>query len=96
MGRMEEMQSKMKERLRTITVVGEAGGGVVKVTANAAREIQNISVDPSVLEDAEALEDLLLVATNRALEQAASIEATEGQSLLQNMIPGGLGGLFGG
>lgn len=95
MGQMEEMQAKIKEKLRTIYVTGEAGDGLVKVTANGTREITNITVDPSVLEDAEALEDLLMVATNRALELAAEQEAGESQSLLQNMLPGGLGGMFG-
>ncbi|MEL6659421.1 MAG: YbaB/EbfC family nucleoid-associated protein [Bacteroidota bacterium] len=95
MGQMEEMQAKMKEKLQAIEVIGEAGDGLVRVTANGAREIINIKIDPSLLDDAEALEDLLLVATNRALEEAALKEAAEGKSLLGNMLPGGLGGLFG-
>lgn len=93
-GQMEEMQSQMKEKLRTEMVIGEAGDGLVKVTANGAREITNVKVDPSLLDDAEALEDLLVVATNRALELAAEKEAAESQSMLQNMLPGGLGGMF--
>jgi DNA-binding YbaB/EbfC family protein len=95
MGQMQEMQAKMKEKLSTIEVVGEAGDGLVKVTANGVREILNISIDPSLLEDAEAIEDMLVIATNRALELAAEKEATEGQSLLGNMLPGGMGNLFG-
>ena len=95
MGQMEEMQAQMKEKLRAIEVVGEAGDGLVRVTANGAREIVNIKIDPSLMDDAEALEDLLLVATNRALEEAALKEAAEGKALLGNMLPGGLGGLFG-
>ena len=73
-----------------------ASTGLVKVTANGAREILNISIAPSLLtEDAEAIEDLLVVATNRALELAAEKEASEGQSLMNDMLPGGLSGLFG-
>lgn len=95
MGQMQEMQAQMKEKLRAIEVTGEAGDGMVKVTSNGAREIVNIKIDPSLAGDADALEDLLLVATNRALELAAEKEASEGQALLGNMLPGGLGGLFG-
>lgn len=95
MGQMEEMQAKMKEKLRTISVEAEAGDGLVKVSCNGAREITNITISPDVLDDAEALEDLLLVALNRALTEAAEKEATEGQSLLSGMLPGGLGNLFG-
>jgi DNA-binding YbaB/EbfC family protein len=95
MGQMQEMQAKMKEKLRAIAVVGEAGDGLVKVTANGAREILNISIDPTLLEDTEAIEDLLVIATNRALELAAEKEAAEGQSLLGSMLPGGMDNLFG-
>ncbi len=96
MGQMQEMQAKMKERLREIEIQAEAGDGLVKVTANAAREITNISIDPSIVdpEDTGATEDLVMVAVNRALEEAAAVEATEGQSLLKDMLPPGLGGLF--
>lgn len=95
MGKMEEMQAQMKEKLRAITVNAEAGDGLVKVSVNGAREVTNVSISPEVLDDAEALEDLLLVALNRALEAAATKEAAEGQSLLNGMLPGGLGNLFG-
>ncbi|MEM1215033.1 MAG: YbaB/EbfC family nucleoid-associated protein [Bacteroidota bacterium] len=95
MGQMEEMQAKMKEKLHAISVTAEAGDGLVKVTANGAREITNINISSEVMDDAEALEDLLLVALNRALEAAAEKEAAEGQSLISGMLPGGLGNMFG-
>ena len=96
-GNMEEMQKEMKAKLAEITVNGEAGDGAVVVTANANREIINISIDPEKLdmEDKEQLEDLLMVATNRALEQAAAREQEEAQGMLKNILPGGLSGLGG-
>lgn len=97
MGQMQEMQAKLKDQLREISVEAEAGDGLVKVTANAAREITNIKVSPDLLdpEDAEGLEDLLMVAINRVLEKAAEREAAESQGLLKNMLPPGMDGLFG-
>lgn len=100
MGQMQEMQAKLKEKLRTITLEVEAGDGAVKVTVNAAREITNIAIDPSIVdpEEVEVIEDLVVIAINRALEQAAQREAAESQEMVKDMLPpglGGLGGLFG-
>ena len=100
LGDMEERQEELRRQLAEMTVDAEAGDGAVRVTANAARQIVNISIDPGLLDgdDAEQLEDLLLVAINRALEAAAEKEASETQRLLKDMLPPGLGdlsGLFG-
>lgn len=98
MGQMDKMQAQMKETLRTVECTGEAGDGQVVVTANGVREIINIHIAPELVAegDAEAIEDLLMVAANRALEQAAAEEAKQGQMMMNSMLPGGLGSLFGG
>ena len=92
---MQERQKEMRGKLAEITVEAEAGDGAVKVLANANREIVNIAIDKSKLDmdDTEQLEDLLLVAINRALELAAEKEASESQNLLKDMFPPGLGNL---
>jgi len=94
-GDMEEKQKIMKAKLAEIFVEAEAGDGAIVVKANANRELVNISIQPSVLdpEDPEQLEDLLLVAVNRAIELAAVREAEEGQKFIQDMLPPGMGGL---
>lgn len=101
MGQMEDMQAKLRERLRGITLEAEAGDGLIQVTANAAREITNVKIDPSLLDEerSEELEDLLLAALNRALTAAGEREATESQAALRDMLPpgfGDMGGMFGG
>lgn len=95
-GDMEAQQKAMREKLAEVIVEAEAGDGAIKVSANANREITNISVDPDWLKGAEAeeLEDLLLVAINRALQSAQEKEAAETQQLLQNMLPPGMGDFF--
>lgn len=94
-GNLEDMQKEMREALTSIKVSAEAGGGIVKVEANAAREIINISIDPEFLQDAEAeeVEDLILVAINNALSAAAAQEAAHSEEMIKKMMPGGLGGL---
>lgn len=94
-GNMEEQQKMLKEKLSSIVIETEAGDGAVKVTANANREILNIAIDKTTidLEDLEQLEDLLLVAINRAIEKASLTEAEAAQNLLKDMLPPGLGNL---
>lgn len=95
LGNMEEKQKVMKEKLNTIILTEETGDGAIKVSANANREITNISINKEGidLEDMEQLEDLLMVAMNRVLEKAAEQEAIESQKMMKDMMPPGLGGL---
>ena len=82
-GGMEEMQKKMQaqmqEALTAITVEAEAGGGLVKIKANAARQILDVSIDASVIdaEDKEGLEDLVLEAVNRVIHAATFQQSSE-------------------
>lgn len=89
------MQEKMRAQLKEIKVEAEAGGGVIHIEANAAREILNIKIDPDFLKEAEAeeLEDLLVVAMNNVIQTATAREAEQTQKLLKDMMPPGLGGL---
>ena len=94
-GNLEEMQNQMREALKEIQVNAEAGGGAIKIEANAAREITNVSIDPDFLANAEAeeLEDLMLVAINNVLAAATAKEAEHTQNMIKNMMPPGMGGL---
>ncbi len=96
-GNLEEKQKELRQKLAGITVEAEAGEGAVKVTANANREIVRISINKEALnwEDAEEVEDLVTVAVNRVLEQAAEKEASETRRLVQDMLPPGMEGLSG-
>lgn len=97
MGGMQEQQEAMRKKLEGITIDAEAGDGAVKVTVTATRKIINVSIDPSIVDpaDVEQIEDLLIVAINDALEQAAQKEASAAQDMIKDMLPPGLGGLDG-
>lgn len=97
MGQMQEMQGRLKEKLRTIEVEATAGEGAVRVKMNAARELLNIHLNEELLDmtDTAHIEDLLVVAVNRALAEAEAKGAAEGQQMIQGMLPPGLGNLFG-
>lgn len=95
MNQMNEMQERMQKQLAEQTFTAEAGA--VKVSCNGARTITDISIDASKMDtsDLEELEDLLLVAVNEALEKAAEYEANQAGGMMKDMLPPGLGGLFG-
>ncbi len=96
MKKMQEAQQnveKSKEKLEHIMVDAEAGGHVIKVTANGNRRIKNISIDEDFLKqaDKEELEDLLLVALNRVLENSDKVNEAEMQAAASQMMPPGFG-----
>lgn len=94
LGSFEQKQQEMMDKAKAIVVETEVGG--VRVTANGSKEIVNISItDASILTDKEQLEDLLMVAINRALSQAGEQAAEETQKMMSSMLPPGLSGLFG-
>ncbi len=87
---------EIRKRLDNISVVGEAEGGLIKVTATANKEVTEVAIDQAFLSNAEKeeLEELLAVAINNAMKQADNISQTEMQAATKDML-GGLGGLFG-
>jgi hypothetical protein len=89
----QQKAGEVKQRLDAISVSGTAEGGKITVTANANKVIQSISIDPEFFKDAgkEELEELLLVAINKALEQADNISQSEMAAMTQQIF----GGLFG-
>lgn len=94
LGSFEQKQQEMLDKAAAIVVESEVGG--VRVTANGKNEIVNISItDASILTDKEQLEDVLMVAVNRALAQAGEQAAEETQKMMSSMMPPGLAGLFG-
>lgn len=92
LGNLQKQQEALQQKLAEIFVEAEAGDGAVVVKAGADLHIENIKLDPSKLDfsDREQLEDLLVVALNRALELARKEAASESGKLLGNLLPGGM------
>jgi len=94
---MQQMQSQTddaKKKLDTIFVEAEAENGMVKVTSNGNKKITNITISDEIADDKEAIEDLMIIAVNRALEEADKVNEKEMGSIAQNMLPG-MGNIFG-
>lgn len=82
---MQQQVEEIKKRLDTITVQGEAEKIVVKINGN--RKIQDITIPDNLMDDKEALEDLLITATNRAIELASNLNDTEMASSAKGILP---------
>lgn len=96
MKQAQEMQSRMSDvqgRLDAIEVVGEAGAGLVKVTATAKGAVKRLAIDPSLFvpEEREVVEDLIVAAVQDAqaramvAAQAEMAKVTEGLDLPAGM-----------
>jgi nucleoid-associated protein EbfC len=83
-GRTEEMQHKLGQ----LRVDGRAGGEMVTVHADGLQRIVSIKIEPSLLQDAEMLEDLLVAATNQALDKSRELAAEEFSKITQMQLPG--------
>lgn len=68
---MQENLQKAQAQVALITVTGESGGGMVKVTMNGKHEVSRVQIEPALLgEDREVLEDLVAAAINDATHRA--------------------------
>lgn len=95
--KIQALQSQMEEiknRLDAIQVEGQAESGKIKVYANGNKVITSVQMAGDLLNDKEQLEELLVIAINRALEQAENVNKSEMQSMAGKLMPG-LGSMFG-
>lgn len=94
-GKMMDMQRKMSEAQDALgkrTVIAEAGGGMVQVTANGQQRITAIKVEPQVIDpqDPEMLEDLIIAGVNKALDEAAAMAKDEMSKAAGSFLPPGM------
>ena len=67
---MQANLEKAQAEIVNIEVVGEAGGGMVKITMNGRHEVKRVQIEPAVSgEDREMLEDLIAAAANDAVHK---------------------------
>ena len=64
--KMQENLQRAQQELASLEVTGGAGGDMVSVTLTGAKECRKVRIDPSLLSDAEMLEDLIAAAFNDA------------------------------
>jgi nucleoid-associated protein EbfC len=83
---MQANLQKAQAELANIDVEGEAGNGMIKITISCKHEIKKVAIDPSLLEDKEMLEDLIMVAFKDALSK---VESNSSQKM-GGLVPPGM------
>lgn len=92
MGKMKEVQSRLKEaqdNLVHVRATGESGGGMVKATVNGKRQLVSLEIDPTLLkpEDSGVVQDLVIAAVNKATEEADIKAKEELRKSTEGLIP---------
>jgi len=91
MKQAQEMQERLQKQMADARVEGNAGGGMVTVVMNGAKQVQSIKIDPEVVskEDVEMLQDLILAAINDAHRKADEAMAEKMGGMMGGLkIPG--------
>ena len=68
MRQAKDIQERMQQQMADTRVQATAGGGMVTVVVNGAKQLQSIQLDPSVVskDDVEMLQDMIVAAVNDA------------------------------
>ncbi len=83
---MQANMQKAQEELANIEVEGVAANGLVKVQMTCKNEVKRVTLDDSVMDDKETLEDLLVIALKDATAKAEATAAAK----MANYMPAGM------
>jgi DNA-binding YbaB/EbfC family protein len=88
MKQAQQMQEQLQKQMTALRVEGNAGGGMVTVVVNGAKQVQSLKIDPEVVskDDVEMLQDLIVAAINDAQRKADEEMAQK----MGGMLPPGL------
>src|SRR6188474_1305967 len=91
MKQAQQMQERMQKEMAGLKVEGNAGGGMVTVVVNGAKQVQSLKIDPEVVskDDVEMLQDLIVAAINDAHRKADEEMSQEMGGMMGGLkIPG--------
>ncbi len=87
MKQAQQMQERLQKQMMETEVEATAGGGMVTVVMNGAKQLKRVTIDPEVVskDDVEMLQDLIVAAVNDAARKA--------EEALSKQMGGLMGGL---
>ncbi len=94
MGKLKATQDKIEEtkiRLNTVLIDEQSNDGLLKVTFTANSQLKSITIDDSLFDDKEQLEDYLILVINKAITKAEIVNKAELDAVTKvdmPMIPG--------
>ena len=88
---MQDNMKKMQDSLGGIEVEGQSGAGMVKVQMTCKYDVRRVSIDESVMDDKEMLEDLVAAAFNDGVRKAEAVSQEKMGKLTAGMpLPPGM------
>ena len=88
---MQADMQKAQEEMANLTVTGESGGGMVRITMTCKHELKSLDIDDSLVgDDKEMLEDLIIAAFNDAVRRVEKTvqEKYSGMTAGMSLPPG--------
>ena len=89
--KMQEDMQKAQEEMASLTVTGESGAGMVRITMTCKHQVRAIKIEDSLVgDDKEMLEDLITAAFNDAVRKVESTvqEKFSGMTSGMSLPPG--------
>ncbi len=88
--KMQADMQKAQEEMANVEVTGQSGGGLVSVIMTCRHDVKRVTIDDSVMDDKEMLEDLVAAAVNDAVRQVEKTVEERMSGLTSGMgLPGG-------
>ncbi|TAE73978.1 MAG: YbaB/EbfC family nucleoid-associated protein [Bacteroidetes bacterium] len=92
MNQVQELQAKLeeaKDNLGSVKVSAEAGAGMVKTTVNGKKQVISLEIDEDLFrpEDKQMVQDLVIAAINKALNEVGTVAESELKKLTEQIIP---------
>ena len=86
MKQAQKVQEQLQKQMQELRIEATAGGGMVTVTVNGAKQLLSLRIDPEVVskDDVEMLQDLILAAVNDAHRKVDE----QLQKAMGGMMPG--------
>jgi DNA-binding YbaB/EbfC family protein len=91
MKQTQQWQERLQKQMAELRAEGSAGGGMVSVVVNGAKQIQSLRIDPEVVskDDVQMLQDLIVAAVNDAQRKADEEMAQSMSGMMGGLkIPG--------
>ena len=88
---MQANMQKAQEEIAGLEVIGESGGGMVKVTMTGRHEARRVEIDASLMsDDKDMLEDLVAAAINDAAHKVEAVTQERMAGMAQGLnLPAG-------
>jgi len=83
---MQANMQRAQAELAVTEVEGQASNGLIKIKMTCKNEIKKIDIDPSLLEDKEMLEDMMIVALKDTFKQIEEVTNTK----MSGLVPPGM------